>query len=71
MTEMTKRLNQKGERELCRSAFAHTRDVNEAYMLVHCVMTRAFGRAVDADVDLAPSMTCALNARARHLQAAA
>lgn len=69
MTHMTKLLKQMPE--LCRSAFAHTRDVNEAYLLVHTVMTRAFGRLGDAEIDLAPAMACALNTRARRLQAAA
>lgn len=69
MSQMTKLLDQK--LDLCRSAFAQTRDVNEAHLLVHNVMTYAFGRPGEAELDLAPAMACALNARARRLQAAA
>ncbi len=69
MTKMTRLLNQKPD--LCRSAFAQTRDVNEAYLLVHNVMARAIARIADADIDLAPAMACALTTRARRLQASA
>jgi hypothetical protein len=68
MTPMTKLLRQ--EPSLYRRAVKETGDVNEAYMLVHTVMVRAFGHGVDPERDLDPAMTCALNKRSRALTAA-
>jgi hypothetical protein len=52
MTPMAKLLRQTPT--LCRRAFEHTRDVNEAYLLVHDLVARAVGRDFgDQDADLA------------------
>jgi hypothetical protein len=63
MTPMTRLLRQ--EPNLYSRALEQTRDVNEAYLLVHNVMVRALGHGPNPDLDLA--MTCALNKRSRAL----
>lgn len=52
-------------------AMEQTRDLNEAYLIVHGVMTRALRRANDIEHDLGPDLTCALAVRTKRLQAAA
>lgn len=51
------------------SATQSTKDVNEAYFVVHEVMTDAFARNHDGDHQLAPSLASALLQRSRKLMA--
>jgi hypothetical protein len=46
-------------------AFEQTRDLNEAYFLVHGVITQALGRVGGPEQDLGSVMKRALDARAR------
>ena len=65
MTPIAKLLRQGAA--LRRSATQSTSDVNEAYFIVHEVMTDAFARDHDGDHQLAPSLTSALLQRSRKL----
>lgn len=65
MTEITRLLRQKTV--LCARAFEHTRDLNEAYLIVHGVMTKALRSVGSMQPDLGRAMTVALDARARSL----
>lgn len=56
---------------LCRSALLRTRDVNEAYLAVHAVMTRALSQAGGSQRDLERDLAYALYKRAAVLGAAA
>ena len=67
MTPIAKLLKQKPS--LWRRAFAQTRDVNEAYLLVHDVMARALNHGGAPETDLGPAMACALARRSRRLGA--
>lgn len=49
------------------SATQYTKDVNEAYFVVHEVMTDAFAHAGDGDRDLGAALMRALVRRARKL----
>jgi hypothetical protein len=69
MTAMTKLLLQRST--LCRRAVAETSDVNEAYLIVHQVMARAFGAARCHDPDLGPALSHALDEWARPATAGA
>ncbi|MBK6703098.1 MAG: hypothetical protein IPL62_11695 [Caulobacteraceae bacterium] len=53
------------------AATQNTKDVNEAYFVVHEVMTDAFARTGDRDRDLGSSLACALVRRSRRLANAA
>jgi hypothetical protein len=65
MTPISRLLSQgKG---LHQRATLSVNDVNEAYLLVHHVMTRAIGRIGEQDVDLGPAMTRALQRRSLRL----
>jgi len=52
---------------LCRRAVEQTRDVNEAYLVVHGVMAHALSGARGADQDLGAALTAALKVRSRRL----
>lgn len=65
MTPITRLLKQKPS--LCERAVAQTHDVNEGYLVVHNVMSKAFGRASGGDEDLGPALACALDVRAKRL----
>lgn len=65
MTPTTNLLRQQST--LYRRAFDDTRDVNEAYLIVHDVMARALNRGFDLDVDLEPALARALDMRTRRL----
>lgn len=65
MTPIAQLLTQK--RALCLHAFEQTRDLNEAYFLVHGVMTHALSRAGDSAQDLDSAMAHALDARTQRL----
>jgi hypothetical protein len=67
MTEISKLLKQRPG--LALRAMEQTSDLNEAYLIVHGVMTRALGRANDSEHDLGPDLTCALAVRAKRIQA--
>jgi hypothetical protein len=67
MTPMTRLLRQSSDLHL--SARENTQDVNEAYLVVHQVMTRAIGRAEDHDSDLGAALARALEQRAKRLSA--
>jgi hypothetical protein len=62
MTPMTRLLKQRPALSKC--AVEATNDVNEAYLIVHQVMTRAFSRAGEHDFDLSSSLGIALDKRA-------
>lgn len=62
MTPMARLLKQRSV--LCKQAVEATRDVNEAYLIVHRVMARAIGRPNEHDCDLGPSLGIALDKRA-------
>jgi hypothetical protein len=55
------------KRTLCQHAFKETRDLNEAYLLVHCVISHALGQADSDDENLVSAMSVALTARAQRL----
>lgn len=61
MTAMTRLLRQRPA--LCERAIEATRDVNEAYLIVHQVMTRAFSSVREQDYDLGPCLGLALDKR--------
>lgn len=65
MTPIAKLLGQGAA--LHRSATQSTNDVNEAYFIVHEVMTDAFARNHDGDHQLAPLLASALLQRSRKL----
>lgn len=65
MTPIAKLLRQGAA--LHRSATQSTNDVNEAYFIVHEVMTDAFARNHDDDHQLAPLLASALLRRSRKL----
>lgn len=65
MTSMTKLLRQGVA--LRHAATESTNDVNEAYFIVHEVMSDAFARNHDGDHPLAPSLAAALLQRSRKL----
>ena len=69
MTPISRLLKQKPL--LCERAVEQTRDVNEGYLVVHNVMARALNRVNDPDHDLGPALACALDLRAKRLEAAA
>ncbi|MBX9747217.1 MAG: hypothetical protein K2X34_09965 [Hyphomonadaceae bacterium] len=69
MNPISKLLKQR--RGLALRAVEQTRDMNEAYLVVHGVMARALGRVSDAERDLGPDLTCALAVRAKRLDALA
>lgn len=68
MTPISRLLRQKPN--LCARAVEQTRDVNEAYLVVHGVMANAFGRVNEADHDLGPDLTRALDHRAQRRERA-
>jgi hypothetical protein len=63
MTQFSRLLRQGSA--LYRHAMEQTRDVNEAYLIVHGVMARALGRVGDADLDAA--LASALEVRSERL----
>lgn len=63
MTPMARLLTQ--GQGLRRDATQSTGDVNEAYLLVHHVMTRSFRHISEGDVDLAPALARALHRRSQ------
>jgi hypothetical protein len=65
MTPISRLLMQKAT--LCLRAFEQTRDLNEAHILVHGVISNALGRINGPKQDLALAMESALDARARRL----
>lgn len=65
MTPMARLLRQGQGLRL--NATHSTNDVNEAYLLVHHVMIRAFGRISEGDADLAPALARALQCRSQRL----
>lgn len=65
MTPIAKLLGQGAA--LHRSATQSTNDVNEAYFIVHEVMTDAFARNHDDDHQLVPLLASALLQRSREL----
>lgn len=67
MTPTARLLKQKPS--LFQRAVSDTRDVNEAYLIVHNVMARAFHPLSRADCDLAPALMRALGARTLRLTA--
>jgi hypothetical protein len=50
---------------LCRRAMEQTLGANEAYLVVHNVMTRALSRLSDAEHDLGPALASALEIRGK------
>jgi hypothetical protein len=65
MTPISRLLSQaKGLHQRARQS---TNDANEAYLLVHHVMTRAIGRISEHDADLGPALTRALQCRSLRL----
>jgi hypothetical protein len=65
MTPTTRLLDQK--LGLFRRAVEQTCDVNEAYLLVHRVMSRGLSRVTELDQDLGIALTDALETRRRRL----
>ena len=65
MTPMARLLKQGSV--LRQSATDETRDVNEAYLIVHQVMTHAIGHAGNEDSNLGPALARALQNRTRRL----
>ena len=65
MTLMARLLMQ--QPNLCQRAVANTDDVNESYLIVHQVMTRAFSGVCDHEPDLGPALARALDKRSRRL----
>jgi len=59
MTVMASLLLQRST--LCRRAVEETSDVNEAYLIVHQVMARAFSGVRNHDPDLGPALAHALD----------
>ena len=66
MTPISRLLKQR--RGLYHRAVEQTLDVNEAYLIVHGVMTHAFAHAGDAD--LSDALSSALDVRAQRLAVA-
>ncbi|MEQ1820288.1 MAG: hypothetical protein ABL871_16935 [Terricaulis sp.] len=52
------------------SANEITNDVNEAYLVVHQIITHAIGRIGDDETDLHPALMIALRSRSQRLAAA-
>jgi len=67
MTPMARLLRQSAS--LYQRAQENTQDVNEAYLVVHEVMTRAMGRVDDHDSDLGPALARALDHRTQRIAA--
>jgi hypothetical protein len=65
MTPTARLLRQQAS--LCRRAWDSTRDVNEAYLMVHRVMAGALSGGFDPELDLGPSLARVLDVRARRL----
>jgi hypothetical protein len=65
MTPMARLLRQSSG--LHQRARENTHDVNEAYLIVHQVMTRAIGCADKHESDLGPALTRALEHRKQRL----
>lgn len=65
MTSLARLLRQRPA--LCLRAVEVTRDVNEAYLIVHQVMAPALSAAGDHEFDFGPSLARALDKRARRL----
>ena len=65
MTPVARLLGQ--QPALRRAAFDQTGDSNEAFLLVHCVMTVALGQIGGPEQDLASAMSNALDRRTRRL----
>lgn len=61
MTATTRLLKQMPN--LYRRALEHTRDVNEAYLLVHAVIARALSGGSDHNPDLGPALARRLDMR--------
>jgi hypothetical protein len=68
MTPISRLLKQRPA--LCLRAVEQTRDVNEAYLVVHGVMAHALGQAGDAEHDLAAALRSALDVRSERLAVA-
>ena len=68
MTPMSGLLEQRPA--LCKRAVEATRDVNEAYLIVHQVMARAISRAGEHHSDLGPCLGIALDRRAAQARSA-
>ena len=68
MTPMARLLRQ--GKSLRTRANESTNDVNEAYLVVHQVMTHAIGRIGDDEADLHPALMSALRGRSQRLAAA-
>lgn len=67
MTPMARLLRQGKSLRTC--ANESTNDVNEAYLVVHQVMTHAIGRIGDDEGDLRPTLISALRSRSQRLAA--
>lgn len=65
MTPIARLLKQRST--LCRRALEHTRDVNEAYLLVHHVMVCALSHVCGPESDPGAVLTRALEMRSRRL----
>ena len=65
MTQFSRLLRQRSA--LCRHAMEQTRDVNEAYLVVHGVMAGALGRVGDVEHDLDAALALALEVRSERL----
>lgn len=68
MTPMARLLRQ--GKSLRTRANESTNDVNEAYLVVHQVMTHAIGCIGDDEADLHPALMSALRSRSQRLAAA-